>query len=70
MGKQRTYHGAYSRDDLGTHGGAPLKVIEMDKSRTKNFTCADGVSFADLVDRNGAEESNYGLSASIKSRKR
>jgi hypothetical protein len=66
MGKQRTVHGAYSRDDLGTHGGAPLKVTEMDKSRTKNFTVADGVSLADLLDRNANEESNFGLAASIK----
>jgi hypothetical protein len=66
MGKQRTYHGAYSRDDLGNHGGSPLKVTEMDKSRTKNFTCADGVSFADVVDRNSTEDSNFGMSASIK----
>ena len=66
MAKQRTYHGAYSRDDLGNHGGSPLKVTEMDKSRTKNFTCADGVSFADVVDRNSTEDSNFGMSASIK----
>jgi hypothetical protein len=69
MGKQRTYHGAYSRDDLGNHGGAPLKVTEMDKSRTKNFTVADGVSFADVVDRNSTEDSNWGLASSIKRRK-
>jgi hypothetical protein len=66
MGKQRTYHGAYSRDDLGNHGGSPLKVTEMDRERTRPKTCADGVSFADVVDRNGNEESNYGLSSSIK----
>ena len=70
MGKQRTYHGAYSCDDLGRDATGPLKVTEMEKSRTKNFTCDDGVSFADVVDRNSTEESNYGLSASIKSRKR
>ena len=29
----------------------------MDKSRTKNFTVADGVSFADVVDRNSKEDS-------------
>jgi hypothetical protein len=69
MGKQRTYHGAYSRDDLGTHGGAPLKVTEMEKSRTKNFTVADGKSFADLVDSNSNEESNFGMAASVKRRK-
>ena len=61
-----TKHGKYSRDDLGTHGGAPLKVTEMDKSRTKNFTQADGVSLADLIDRNSKEDSNWGMSASIK----
>jgi hypothetical protein len=55
MGKQKTYHGAYSRDDLGTHGGVPLKVTEMDKSRTKNFTVDDALSFADAVDRNTAQ---------------
>jgi hypothetical protein len=69
MGKQRTVHGAYSRDDLGNHGGAPLKVTEMDKNRTKCFTVADAVSFADVVDRNGNEDSNFGMSASIKRRK-
>jgi hypothetical protein len=70
MGKQRTVHGAYSSDDLGKDATGVLKVTEMDRRLTKNFTCADGVSFADLVDRNSTEESNYGLSASIKSRKR
>jgi hypothetical protein len=70
MGKQRTVHGAYSRDDLGNHGGSPLKVTEMDPRRTKNFTQADGVSFADLVDCNSNEESNFGLSASVKRRRR
>jgi hypothetical protein len=67
MGKQRTVHGAYSRDDLGNHGGSPLKVIEMDRERTRPKTCADGVSWADLLDRNSSnDESNFGLSASIK----
>jgi hypothetical protein len=66
MGKQRTVHGPYSCDDLGKDASGPLKAVEMDRNRTKNFTCADGVSFADLVDRNSTEESNYGLSASIK----
>ena len=42
----------------------------MDPRRTKNFTVDDGVSLADVIDRNGAEESNSGLSASIKSRER
>ena len=66
MGKQRTVHGAYSTDDLGKDGSGPLKVTEMDPHRTKNFTCDDGVSFADVVDRNSNDESNYGLAASIK----
>jgi hypothetical protein len=70
MGKQRTVHGAYSSDDLGRDGSGPLKVTEMDPKRTKNFTVDDGVSLADLIDRNSKEDSNYGLSASIKSRKR
>ena len=69
MAKQRTYHGAYSRDDLGTHGGAPLKVTEMDRERTRPKTVADGVSFADLIDRNSNEESNCGLSSSVKRRR-
>jgi hypothetical protein len=67
MGKQRTVHGAYSVDDLGKDASGPLRPTEMDKSRTKNFTCADGVSFADVVDRNSTtEESNYGMASSIK----
>jgi hypothetical protein len=69
MGKQKTYHGAYSRDDLGTHGGVPLKVTEMDRERTRPKTVADGQSFADLVDRNSNEESNCGLSSSVKRRR-
>jgi hypothetical protein len=68
MGK--TYHGAYSRDDLGTHGGAPLRVTEMDRERTRPKTCADGVSFADLVDCNSNEESNFGYASSVKRRRR
>jgi hypothetical protein len=66
MGKQRTVHGAYSRDDLGKDGSGPLKATEMDPRRTKNFTCDDGVSFADVVDRNSKEDSNWGMAASIK----
>ena len=61
MGKQRTVHGAYSSDDMGKD-----KVVEMDPKRTKNFTVDDGVSFADVVDRNSKEDSNWGMSASIK----
>ena len=66
MGKQRTVHGKYSTDDLGHDGSGPIKVTEMDKNRTKNFTVDDGVSFADVVDRNSEEDSNWGMSASIK----
>ena len=66
MGKQRTVHGKYSTDDLGRDGSGPIKVTEMDKNRTKNFTVDDGVSFADVVDRNSKEDSNWGMSASIK----
>jgi hypothetical protein len=62
MGKQRPVHGAYSSDDMGKD-----KVTEMDPRRTKNFTVDDGVSLADVIDRNSAEESNFGLAASIKS---
>ena len=69
MGKQRTYHGAYSRDDLGTHGGAPLKVTSMDPRRTKCFTVDDAISFADLVDANSNEESNFGMTARVKRRR-
>jgi hypothetical protein len=61
MGKQRTIRGPYSSDDMGKD-----KVVEMDPKRTKNFTVADGVSFADVVDRNSKEDSNWGMSASIK----
>jgi hypothetical protein len=66
MGKQRTYHGAYSRDDLGNHGGAPLKVIEMDRERTRPKTVADGVSLASLIDAVSGE--NCGLAGKIKRR--
>jgi hypothetical protein len=69
MGRQRTVHGAYSTDDLGKDATGPLKVTEMDRRLTKNFTCADGVSFADVVDRNSTADSNWGLSASIKSKR-
>ena len=62
MGKQRTVYGAYAKDDFGKD-----RITEMDPRRTKAFTVDDGVSLADVIDRNGAEESNFGLSASIKS---
>jgi hypothetical protein len=65
MGKQRTYHGAYSRDDLKEE-----KVTEMDRERTRPKTCADGVSWADILDRNSNEESNFGMAASVKRRRR
>jgi hypothetical protein len=61
MGKQRTIRGPYSSDDMGKD-----KVVEMDPKRTKNFTVDDGVSFADVVDRNSTEDSNWGMAASIK----
>ena len=61
-----TKHGKYSTDDLGHDGSGPLKVTEMDPKRTKNFTVDDGVSFADVVDRNSKEDSNWGMSASVK----
>ena len=64
MGKQRTIRGPYSSDDMGKD-----KVVEMDPKRTKNFTCDDGVSLADLVDRNSEQESNWGMSASVKRRR-
>ena len=61
MGKQRTVRGAYSSDSLGKD-----KVREMDTERTRPKTVKDGVSFADVVDRNSTEESNFGYTASIK----
>ena len=60
-----TKHGKYSTDDLGRDGSGPIKVTEMDKNRTKNFTVMT-CSFADVVDRNSKEDSNWGMSASIK----
>ena len=55
-----TKHGKYSTDDLGRDGSGPIKVTEMDKKRTKNFTVDDGVSFADVVDRNSARKTPTG----------
>ena len=66
MGRQRTVHGAYGGDDLGSDGSGPLKVVEMDRERTRPKTCADGVSWADLLDRNSNEDANFGLSSSVK----
>jgi hypothetical protein len=64
-----TKKGAYSSDSLGKDATGPLKPIEMDRSRTKAFTVDDGVSFADVVERNSTEsreQSNFGHTASIK----
>jgi hypothetical protein len=63
MGKKKsgTVRGAYSSDDMGKD-----PVVEMDKSRTKNFSCADGKSVADIIDRNSEEPSNFGMAASVK----
>lgn len=64
MGKQRTVHGAYTSDDLGSKE----KVREMDRERTRPKDISDGRSWADTLDRNSSDssESNYGLAASIK----
>jgi hypothetical protein len=56
-----TVRGKYSSNSLGKD-----KVTEMDRERTRPKTLADGKSFADLVDRNSTEESNFGYTASIK----
>jgi hypothetical protein len=61
-----TRHGKYSTDSLGRDATGPLKPVEMDKNRTKNFTVDDATSFADVVDRNSKEDSNWGMAASIK----
>ena len=45
------------------------RVREMDKERTRPKTCADGVNLASLIDCNSNEESNYGMTASIKRRR-
>jgi hypothetical protein len=42
---------------------------EMSRERTRPKTVDDGVSFADILDRNSGEESNYGLASSIKRRR-
>jgi hypothetical protein len=55
MGKQRTVHGAYAKDDFGKD---PVREMKMPDMRPK--------SFAEVVDSNSNEESNCGLSASIK----
>jgi hypothetical protein len=61
-----TVRGKYSSDSLGKDATGPLKPREMETSRTKSFTVKDGESFADLVDKNSREDSNYGHTASIK----
>jgi hypothetical protein len=56
-----TVRGKYSSDSLGKD-----KVREMDTERTRPKSVRDGKSFADIVDRNSNEESNYGHHAVIK----
>jgi hypothetical protein len=65
-----TVKGRYSSDSLGKDATGPLKPIEMDRERTRPKTVKDGVSIADLVDRNSREESNYGHTSNIKGPKR
>jgi hypothetical protein len=55
-----TKKGPYSSDDLGKDATGPLKVTEMKMPDMRPK------SFADVVDSNSNEESNLGLSASIK----
>jgi hypothetical protein len=69
MGKQRTVCGAYTSEDLGKDATGPLKATEMDRERTRHKSVKDAVSYADVVDRNSTDESNYGLAASIKRRR-
>ena len=59
-----TVKGKYSSDSLGKD-----KVREMDTERTRPKTVKDGVSFADIVDRNSTEESNYVHTDNIKKRR-
>ena len=66
MARQRTVHGAYTSDSLGKDGSGPIKATEMDTSRTKAFTVADGVNFSDRIDCNSNEVSNWGLAATLK----
>ena len=60
-----TVRGKYSSNSLGKD-----KVTEMDRERTRPKTCADGVSLAALLDCNSNEESNFGMAASVKRRRR
>jgi hypothetical protein len=41
-------------------------VREMEVERTRHKSVKDGVSWADALDRNSGEESNFGLSSSVK----
>jgi hypothetical protein len=61
-----TKHGKYSTDNLGHDATGPLKPVEMDRERTRPKTVADGVSWADTLDRNSNSESNFGLASSVK----
>ena len=63
MGKQRTVHGAYGGDDLGRDATGPLKVVEMDKERTRPKTCADGKSLASEIDWTPSRENPYHMTA-------
>jgi hypothetical protein len=58
-----TVRGKYSSNSLDKD-----KVTEMDPRRTKACTVDDGKSYANIVDLNsaGADESNHGLTSSIK----
>jgi hypothetical protein len=42
------------------------RVREMEVERTRAKSCDDGVSLADILDRNSNSESNFGLAATIK----
>ena len=66
MGKQRTVHGKYSTDDLGRDGSGPIKVTEMDKNRTKNFTVMTVSALPIWLIATARRNSNWGLAASIK----
>jgi hypothetical protein len=62
VGKQKgegAYHNNPGKD----------KVTEMDRERTRPKDVSDGVSLADILDRNSNAESNYGLTSSIKRKK-
>jgi hypothetical protein len=56
-----TVRGKYSSDSLGKD-----RVVEMDRERTRPKSVRDGVSYADIVDKNSTEESNYGHTDNIK----